>query len=67
MRGSRHFHKRWPAMLTEFFRMPPGVMILVVVMLWPVIWGGALMIGALVRDVTGMNAPWSADTERPAA
>jgi len=36
---------------SDFLRLPPGVKILVLVMLWPAIWAGALMIGALAGDV----------------
>jgi hypothetical protein len=35
----------------DLLRLPPGVKILVVVMLWPAIWAGALMIGAFAGDV----------------
>ena len=34
----------------DFLRLPPGVKILVVVMLWPAIWAAALMGGALAGD-----------------
>jgi hypothetical protein len=36
---------------SDFLRLPPGVMILVVVMLWPAIWAGALLIIALAGDL----------------
>ena len=35
----------------DFLRLPPGVMILVVVMLWPVIWASALLIVAFAGDL----------------
>ena len=35
----------------DFLRLPPAVRIVFVVMLWPAIWAGALMIGALAGDV----------------
>ena len=35
----------------DFLRLPPGVQVLVAVMLWPAIWGGALLIVALAGDV----------------
>ncbi|HUK34036.1 MAG TPA: hypothetical protein VLV86_09015 [Vicinamibacterales bacterium] len=36
---------------SDFLRLPPGVKILVLVMLWPAIWAGALTIGAFAGDV----------------
>jgi hypothetical protein len=36
---------------SDFLRLPPGVMTLVVVMLWPAIWAGALLVVALAGDV----------------
>jgi len=36
---------------TEFLQLPKGVIVLVVVMLWPAIWAGALMIVALAGDL----------------
>jgi hypothetical protein len=35
----------------DFLRLPPGVMILVVVMLWPAIWASALLIVAFAGDL----------------
>jgi hypothetical protein len=35
----------------DFLRLPPGVMILVVVMLWPAIWAGMLLIVAFAGDL----------------
>jgi len=35
----------------DFIQLPPAVRTTVVVMLWPVIWGTALMIRALAGDV----------------
>jgi hypothetical protein len=35
----------------DFLQLPPAVRIGFVVMLWPVIWGGALLIAALAGDV----------------
>jgi hypothetical protein len=36
---------------TDFLRLPPGAMILVVVMLWPAIWAGTLLLVALAGDL----------------
>ena len=36
---------------SDFLRLPPSVMTLVAVMLWPAIWAGALLIAALARDL----------------
>jgi hypothetical protein len=36
---------------SDFLRLPPGVKILVVVMLWPAIWAAALMVVSLAGDV----------------
>jgi hypothetical protein len=35
----------------DFLRLPVGVMTLFVVMLWPAIWAGALLIVALAGDL----------------
>ena len=35
----------------DFLVLPAGVKALVLVMFWPVIWGGALMIVALAGDI----------------
>jgi len=35
----------------DFLRLPPGVRVLVGLMFWPVIWAGALAIGALAGDL----------------
>jgi hypothetical protein len=35
----------------DFLRLPPGVIVLVVVMFWPAIWAGMLMVIALAGDV----------------
>jgi hypothetical protein len=40
---------------SDFLRLPPGVMTLVVVMLWPAIWAGALLIAALAGDLIGLT------------
>jgi hypothetical protein len=37
--------------LNEFLQLTPGVMTLVTIMFWPVIWGAALMARALAGDV----------------
>jgi hypothetical protein len=37
--------------LTDFLKLPPGVMAGVLVMLWPAIWAGALLFVAFVGDV----------------
>jgi hypothetical protein len=36
---------------SDFLRLPPGVTILFVVMLWPAIWAGALLTMAFAGDV----------------
>jgi len=36
---------------SDFLRLPPGVMILVVVMLWPAVWAGMLLTVALSADL----------------
>jgi hypothetical protein len=35
----------------DFLRLPPGVLVLVLVMFWPAIWAGMLMVIALAGDV----------------
>jgi hypothetical protein len=37
--------------IAEFFKLPAGVQIGVLVMLWPAIWAGMLITFALMRDV----------------
>jgi len=37
--------------VTDFLQLPPAVRILVGVMLWPAIWAGTLLIGALTGDL----------------
>jgi hypothetical protein len=37
---------------TDFLQLPPAVRTLVVVMLWPAIWAGALLSVAFAGDVT---------------
>ena len=37
---------------TDFLPLPPAVRTLVVVMIWPAIWAGALLSVALIGDVT---------------
>jgi len=37
--------------LTDFLKLPPGVMAGVLVMLWPAIWAGALLFVAFAGDV----------------
>jgi len=34
-----------------FFQLPPAVRVLVIVMLWPAIWAGALLIVAFTGDM----------------
>jgi len=36
---------------SDFLRLPPAVGIVFVVMLWPAIWAGALMVVSLAGDV----------------
>jgi hypothetical protein len=36
---------------SDFLRLPPGVAVLVALMLSPAVWAGALMIGALAGDL----------------
>ncbi len=38
---------------SDFLGLPLSAKILVVVMLWPAIWGGALLLVALAGDVIG--------------
>jgi hypothetical protein len=38
-------------MMADFFDLPPGVLAAVLLMLWPAIWAGALIITALLGDV----------------
>jgi hypothetical protein len=38
-------------MMADFFDLPPGVVAAVLLMLWPAIWAGALIITALWGDV----------------
>ena len=35
----------------DFFHLPPAVCVLVVVMLWPAIWAGSLLVVAFAGDV----------------
>jgi hypothetical protein len=35
----------------DFFHLPPVVRVLVIVMLWPAIWAGALLIVAFTGDM----------------
>jgi hypothetical protein len=37
--------------LTDFLKLPPGVMAGVLVMLWPAIWAGASLLVAFAGDV----------------
>lgn len=37
--------------LTQFARLPPAVLLLVVIMLWPAIWAGAGLTTALAADI----------------
>ena len=37
--------------MADFFDLPPGVLAAVLLMLWPAIWAGALIIFALWGDV----------------
>jgi len=36
---------------TDFLQLPPAVRIVFVVLLWPAIWAGALLVAALAGDV----------------
>ena len=37
--------------LSDVFRLPPGVTILVAVMLWPAIWAGISLLAAFASDI----------------
>jgi len=37
--------------LSDVFRLPPAVTVLVVVMLWPAIWAGVSLLGAFASDI----------------
>jgi hypothetical protein len=37
--------------LSDFFRLPPGVSVLVAVMLWPAIWAGVSLVSAFASDI----------------
>jgi hypothetical protein len=39
----------------DFVRLPPGILVLVAVMLWPAIWAATLMIFAFAGDVRHNN------------
>ena len=45
---------------SDFLRLPPGVKILVVVMLWPAIWAGAAFVVAFIGDVRRLRQRRSA-------
>jgi hypothetical protein len=52
--------------IDDFFRLPGGVQIGVVVMLWPAIWAAALMAVALTSDLVRRAKPGNA-LSRPRA
>jgi len=52
--------------LAEFFKLPMGVQIGVLVMLWPAIWAGMLLTFALMRDVARQDKGQSYDVDRNA-
>ena len=37
--------------LSDLFRLPPGVTVLVAVILWPAIWAGISLLGAFASDI----------------
>ena len=50
---------------SNFLGMPPFLKVVVVLMFWPVLWGGALMILAVAqilirhaKNAKGSGAPW---------
>ena len=47
--------------VSDFQGMPPAVIVVVVLMFWPVLWGGALMILAvaqvLIQQTKNRNSP----------
>jgi len=48
----------------DFLRLPPGVQVVVLVMLWPAIWAGALLTGALAGDLIRQTKAQAAVTPR---
>jgi hypothetical protein len=50
--------------IVEFFRLPVGVEIAVLVLLWPAIWAGMLITYALIGDVTRQDKGRSYGLER---
>ncbi|HJZ75276.1 MAG TPA: hypothetical protein VKE51_26260 [Vicinamibacterales bacterium] len=51
---------------TDFLRMPPGVQVLVLVLLWPAIWAGALLAAAFAGDLIRRTRPQPAPVARRA-
>jgi hypothetical protein len=37
--------------LSDVFRLPPGVTVLVAVLLWPAIWAGVSLLAAFASDI----------------
>jgi hypothetical protein len=53
--------------MNDFLRLPPGVKTLVVVMLWPALWAGALLIVALAGDVIRQSKLRTSPAQRKVA
>jgi len=51
----------------DFLRLPPGVQVLVAVMLWPAIWAGMQLIVALAGDVVRHKRSRTSPASRRAA
>jgi hypothetical protein len=47
--------------IAEFFKLPAGVQIGVLVLLWPAIWAGMLIAFALMGDVRRRDKGWMYD------
>jgi hypothetical protein len=50
---------------SDFSRLPPWVIALILVMFWPVIWGGALFMIALAGDLVRLGQPKEAPSPAP--
>ena len=52
---------------SDFLRLPPGVRIVFVLMLWPAIWAGAQLIVALAGDVIRQSKLRTSPAQRKVA
>ena len=52
--------------LTDVFKLPPGVMVGVLVLLWPAIWAGASLLVAFAGDVLRHERQASHSSRKPA-